>query len=66
MDGLVLVLAMLLNPRVTNDAHSGEQRSRGGASDGADGTATAVVPASDVPLNNAEKDPVEDRLIQYP
>jgi len=43
MDGLVLVLAMLLNPRVRNDARSGEQRSRDGASHGADGTETPVV-----------------------
>jgi len=30
MDGFVLVLAMLLNPRAENDAHSGEQRSYSG------------------------------------
>ncbi|KAH9967544.1 PQ loop repeat-domain-containing protein [Russula dissimulans] len=62
MDGLVLVLAVLLHPCVRNDAHGGEQRSRGGASDGADGTATAVVPTSGVPHNtaDAEKDPVAD------
>lgn len=60
MDGLVLVLAVLLNPHAKNDARSGEHMSCGGASDGADGTATAVVPASGVPHDTAQKDPVED------
>jgi len=47
MDGPVLVLAMRLNPRVRNDAHSGEQTLRGDASDRTNRTTTAVVPASE-------------------
>lgn len=54
MDGLVLVLAMILNPRAKRAVQRGEQESRDGVRDGgaesADGggTAMAVIPPSRV------------------
>jgi hypothetical protein len=47
MDGLVLVLAAILNPRAKRDAQREEQRSRDGAHSTTDGsTATAAMLAT--------------------
>ncbi|KAH9976069.1 hypothetical protein BJV74DRAFT_798724 [Russula compacta] len=49
MDGLVIVLAMILNPRAMRGAVHGEQWSRDGVGDGGDGdgdTVTAVIPVT--------------------
>jgi hypothetical protein len=48
LDGLVLVLAMILNPRIRRGAQRGEQMSRDGDGDGGGGgggTVMAAVPA---------------------
>jgi hypothetical protein len=57
MDGLVLALAVILNPRAMRGAQRGEQRSHDGVrvDPGDSGTAAAVVPASAV-QDNSEKD----------
>ena len=59
MDGLVIVLAIILNPRMKRGAVRGEQWPRddvgdGGVGDG--GTVTAVVPVT----RTQEKGPLED------
>ncbi|KAI9508372.1 hypothetical protein F5148DRAFT_979896 [Russula earlei] len=54
MDGLVLVLALILNPRSEND---GELRSRDGVGGADGGTARAVAPEPGV-QDSMEKDPV--------
>jgi len=72
MDGLVLVLAIILNPRSKKAAQRGEQKSRTGASDSDDsggdhGGGTARVTAITVmPANgghdNKERSAEEDHL----
>ena len=61
MDGLVLVLAVILNPRAKRDAQREEQRSRDGArNDPTDGgTATAAVLATAV-LGNEKQSHATD------
>jgi hypothetical protein len=70
MDGLVLVLAIILNPRSKKAAQRGEQKSRAGASDGSGGdhgggtarvTAITVMPANGG-HDNKERSAEEDHL----
>jgi len=65
MDGLVLLLAVILNPRAERGAQCGELRSRDGAHDEpADGgTAIAAVVG---PAQTNEKSPMEDRVTDVP
>ena len=68
LDGLVLVLAMILNPRAKRAAQRGEQESRDGVRDGgaesADGggTAMAVMPPSKVQEKSDSADHSGPRL----
>lgn len=77
MDGLVLALAIILNPRSKKAAECGEQNSRAGASDSdgsgvdsgvdhGDGTAQVAAVMVMPPSDNKERSAEEDHLTPAP